>query len=279
MFTNLLIPIDGSDPSLRAATFGLELAQTYDASVDVLHAVDGEDPAATDRGESLLADVKNLDQAAPLSVETHLVEKKPAKAITSHASEAGTDLVVMGRHGRTGISEHLLGSTSERVLRGVDVPVLTVPGSDGGEVTVEDILLTTDGSAMAERAGPYGADLATRLAATLHLLSVVDVQSEAGPFNAGGVDAAYVDRLMTAAQEDIDRLRTGIDTDGIDVHEVVARGWPIEEIEAYVDEHDIDLVVMASLGESNLVRQKLGSTTSRVLNSVNRPVLVVPAAD
>ena len=280
MFDTILVPIDGSDPATRAARFGLELATAYDASVELLHVVPAGDDAASERGEQLLDETAALVVDGDPEVRTRLAEGKPAKTIVSRAEEAGSDLVVMGRHSRRGISQHLLGSTTERVLRNVGVPVLTIPGSDTGPVpTVENVLLTTDRSPAAARAGPYGIDLARRLAATLHLLSVVDVQAEAGPFNAGGVDREYVERLEAEGREALDRLTEGVDTSELDVREALVRGWAIEEIRSYVDEHDVDVLVIASEGQTNLVGQRLGSTASRVLDTVQRPVLVVPVRD
>jgi nucleotide-binding universal stress UspA family protein len=46
--------------------------------------------------------------------------------ILAHAKEAGADLIVMGTHGRTGLSHLLMGSVAERVLRTAHCPVLTV---------------------------------------------------------------------------------------------------------------------------------------------------------
>ena len=276
MFSKLLIPVDGSDPAARAARIGFELAAAYDAAVDVLHVVADDDTRV--RGEALLDDTASLAGEDGPVVETHLVEGTPAKAIVSHADDAGADLLVMGRHGRRGITEHLLGSTSERVLRGVDVPVLTVPDGDESPAwNPENVLLTTDGSAVAERAAPYGVDVARRLTARLHRLSVVDVQAEAGPFDAGGVSPDYVERLEATAEDALDRLTEDTDLDGLDVASAVVRGRAVDEITAYVEEQAIDLLVMASHGETNLLDQQLGSTTNRVLNAVKRPVLVVPS--
>ena len=54
----------------------------------------------------------------------------PHRVIREYAEEEGVDLVVMGTHGRTGIEHALVGSVTERVVRTLDVPVLTVhPGS------------------------------------------------------------------------------------------------------------------------------------------------------
>lgn len=280
MFDTILVPIDGSDPATRAARFGLELAAAYDASVDLLHVAPAGDDAASERGEQLLEAAAGLAADGDPEIRTHLVGGKAANTIVSHAAETGSDLVVMGRHSRRGISQHLLGSTTERVLRNVGVPVLTIPGSDAGPVpTVENVLLTTDRSEAAARAGPYGIDLARRLAATLHLLTVVDVQAEAGPFDAGGVDREYVERLEADGRDALERLTEGLDTSDLEVREALVRGWAIEEIRTYVDEHDVDVLVIASEGQTNLVGQRIGSTASRVLDTVQRPVLVVPVRD
>lgn len=285
MFDKLLIPVDGSAPAKRAAKFGLELAAVYDAAVDVLHVVDvgpREADEARERGTDLLEKVATLDVDGDPAVETHLTEGTPSEIIPTHVDKHGTDLVVMGRHGRSGITAHLLGSTTERVLRQVSVPVLTVPGEsitpEMGR-TYEDVVVTTDGSDVAEEAAPCGADIARHMGATLHLLTVVDVLAEAGPFDAGGVKTEYVERLKDEGQAALDRLADSTDTTDLDTVSSLVEGRTIDEIERYVDEHGIDLVAIASQGESSLVSQRLGSTTNRVLNAVERPVLVVPVSD
>lgn len=275
MYEKLLIPVDSSAPAKRAAKYGLELAAMYDASVDLLHVTEDEQ-----RGARILDEVTAFDVAGELSVERHLEHGKPGKVIVRHAAEA--DLVVMGRYGRSGITEQLLGSVSDRVLRNVEVPVLTVPGDDVGPQTgtvYEDLLLTTDGSETAERAGPYAADLARRTAATLHLLTVVDVEAEAGPFDAGGVDREYVERLENRGEDALDSLEASLDTAELDVHRSLVKGHAVEEIVDFADEQDVDLLAISSEGQSNVVGQRLGSVANRVLDTVERPVLVVPSPE
>ena len=279
MFDNLLIPVDGSDPAKRAAKYGLELAAVYDASVDVLHVVEDE---SEDGDRTPLDEVANLDIAGDPAVETHLVEGTPKDTILAHVDDGDTDLVVMGRHSRRGITQHLLGSTTERVLRGTEVPVLTVPGGDIDAETgrnYEDVLVTTDGSEVAERAAPLAADVARRTGAALHLLTVVDVVAEGGVFDAGGVSAEFVDRLRDSGRDALDSLAEGIDTSDLDVRSSVVEDRAVDGIAAYANEADIDLLVLASEGETNLLGQHLGGTTSRVLDTVKRPVLVLPSPD
>lgn len=182
MFERILIPVDGSNPARRAAKYGLELAAKYDAAVEVLHAWtdrrSGSDTDPKARGRELVSEAIAVEVDGEPTIETAVVEGRPYQVIGDRVAERDVDLVVMGRRGRGGVGEYLLGIVPERVLRTVEVPVLTVPGT---EVTPEtgraysDLLLTTDGSEVAERAAPYGGDLACRLTATLHTLTAVDV--------------------------------------------------------------------------------------------------------
>ncbi|WP_349254396.1 universal stress protein [Haloplanus sp.] len=169
---------------------------------------------------------------------------------------------------------------SPRVLRRSDVPVLTVPAGESGADTGVDyrtVLVTADGSDVAARAAPYGADMARRFGATLHALSVVDVQAEAGLFDAGGVRQEFVERLETRGQQAVDELVAGIETTDLEVRTSVVRGTAHDAIADYVVDNGVDLVVMSSEGQSGLAGQRLGTVTGRVLRSVDRPVLVVTA--
>src|SRR4029450_945379 len=67
-----------------------------------------------------------------LRVETALLTGLPARNGLAYAREKHIDLIVMGTHGRTGISRELLGSVTEKVVRLAPCPVLTIPGVMGG---------------------------------------------------------------------------------------------------------------------------------------------------
>lgn len=289
MFDKLLIPVDGSKPAKRAAKYGLELAVEYEASVHLLYVVekgvlsgDVFEVGKREHGNTILQEVRELDIDGTPSIETFLTEGTPSQVITEHVAEHDVDLVSMGRHGRTGAKEHLLGTVTERVLRSVEVPVLTVTDGRIREETgrrYERILLTTDGSKVAEQAVPYGVDLTRRTGGTLHLITVVDVQAEAGPFDAGGVSQEYVDRLEEKGREALDRIIERIDAEDVDLRSTLAKGTTSTEIASYADENDTDLIVMASQGETNLTGQYIGSTARRVLRTATRPILVVPTPD
>ncbi|WP_251330002.1 universal stress protein [Haloplanus pelagicus] len=273
MFDELLIATDGSDCARTATKYGLELAATYDADVEVV-TVAGDADAA----RAVLDDAAGMAAEAGIAVETERLSGKPAEAIAERAGEHDADLVVVGRHGRSGVRARLLGTVTERVLRRSPAPVLTVPEGpverDTGRA-YENVLVTTDGSDLAVRAGPYGADLARRFDATLHVLNVVDIQAEAGVFDAGGVGSEYIERLTTRGHQAVDELVAAVDTADLDVRRAVVRGTAHDTVGGYADEHGVDVVVMSSEGQSNLAGQQLGTVAGRVLRTVDEPVLVV----
>ena len=61
----------------------------------------------------------------------HVVEGDPPAEILKAARRLGSDLIVMGTHGLTGFDRLFFGSTTDRVLRGVTVPLMVVPPPDG----------------------------------------------------------------------------------------------------------------------------------------------------
>ena len=283
MLNRILIAVNDSDCARRAAAFGFELASTYGASVDVLHVLeaesDSDSESATERATELLAETTARD--APGEIETHLREGRPARVIVDFARDNDVDLVVMGNRGRRGVGERLLGNATERVLRRTHVPVLVVWGDDyesnvGGYT---DVLATTDGSEIAERAAPYAGDVVERYGSTLHLLTAIDVQAEAGAFDAGGVSAEFVERLESRGREALERFDEAVGDVDVDRRTSVERGTPHECIDEYVAENGVDLLVIASEGQNNIVGQRLGSVTNRVLRTVNVPVLIVPTPD
>ncbi len=281
MFEQVLVAVDGSEPSTRAARTAAALAETFEAALTVVVAAGGELSEAD--AERIAADAADAGAASRRPVETRVVADDPRRAVVDAADDLDADVVVMGRHGHAGLGERLLGSVTEKVLRGCERPVLTVSAGDGSVGDYGNVLMTSDGSDVARAAVPYGTSVASASDAALHLLTVVDLAREGGVFSAGGVDQEFVDGLVADAEDDLDEFAAACESPApdaaLDVEQAVRTGAPSEEIAAYVDEEDVDLVAMASVSEESFAGQLLGSTTDRVLRTVDVPVLVVPAGE
>ncbi|MFQ5585393.1 MAG: universal stress protein [Thermodesulfobacteriota bacterium] len=141
-FTRILFPTDFSAASEHALTYAVSLAQEYKAQLHVLHVID-ESAEATGfyvphlsyeklddemkRGaEKILKSfcLKNLRGVE--DYDYSVVAGIPYKEIILCAEEKGSDLIVMGSLGKSGIDRLVFGSTTERVLRKSPCPVLTV---------------------------------------------------------------------------------------------------------------------------------------------------------
>jgi nucleotide-binding universal stress UspA family protein len=284
MYDRILVPVDGSDPAKRAVGYGTLLAEAYDAELELLHVLHGGQQdsetreSGRERGEAVLAAARERVDGR-VTVETTLLEGVPHRTVVDRVDDSDADLVVMGRRGRTGLGEGLLGSVTERVVVGVEVPVAVVPGGDPEDVPegLSTVLLPTDGSENAEAASPHAVDLVGRFGADLHVVTVVDVQSAGGLFSAGGVTEEFVDRLDEGGREAVERMVAAVregDPD-LDPTTAVVHGTPHEGLRDYVTENGVDLVAMGSRGRSNIERQLFGSVTKRVLRVVDVPVLVV----
>lgn len=140
MYDDILVPTDGSEGTTETLRHALHIAEDNDATLHGIYVVDKRiylaaddderEAVATemeDDGETALADVKHGAEDAGVPVETELRRGVPYRDIIAYAEEAGIDMVVMGTHGRTGKDRITnLGSTTERVVKNSEQPVLTV---------------------------------------------------------------------------------------------------------------------------------------------------------
>jgi nucleotide-binding universal stress UspA family protein len=138
----ILVPHDFSETADAALAMALDLAEKLRARVTILHAYEAptyvfpESVVATAdlvgqiRGaaEEALAGIKERCAKPSVQVDTLLRQGVAWSEIDRAAKELGTDLVVIGTHGRRGISRALIGSVAEKVVRTAPCPVLTVHG-------------------------------------------------------------------------------------------------------------------------------------------------------
>ena len=147
MYKNVLVPVDGSRLSDKAAKEALGLAKAVGAKLTLFHCVpDFPTPVyaesaimaaqvtagqyrkeATKHAEEVLEKIARKFDGTGVKVETlSAVSDLPYDAIISAAGKKKCDLIVMASHGRRGLSGFLLGSETQKVLTHSKVPVLVV---------------------------------------------------------------------------------------------------------------------------------------------------------
>ena len=137
------------------------------------------------------------------------------------------------------------------------------------------ILIATDGSQAADDAVSFGLDLAVRhgaAAVVVHVVPAVDFVPVLGGFGLVGAQAhepypGDVHMLEEAGAEAATR--------GVPVETKLLTGDTVDEIVAYADSCDVDLIVVGSRGHGPVGSALLGSTSLGVLHEAHRPVLVV----
>ncbi|WP_101295677.1 universal stress protein [Halegenticoccus soli] len=278
MYSNVLIPTDGSGGTHQAVQHGLTIAQHFESTVHVLAVIelaqvyaDGPpdlhaklEERATDALEAVAKPAHDMG----LRVRRQTRTGAPETEIIRYATENGIDLIVMGKHGRSRFHEFFVGSTTSRVLRKASVPVLTARiGEPERRTSFENILIATGGGPEAEGAIEHGLGLADAFGGSIHALYVLDprvVQTDAlrGYFEEEGNRA-------------IEAVSTRATRNGIQVHGEMREGNPPERIIEYATQNGCDLIVLGARRRGDDSRGFVGSVAERVVRAAQVPVLTV----
>ena len=138
LFEKILVPLDGSEHSIKALETAVQIAHKFNGKITLIHVysigglavsptpVRGFIEAIRKVGASILADGEKKVKAEGVHVETLLMEGHTVEQIVKTCREGKFDLIVMGARGLSRIKEMLLGSVSDGVTRHACCPVLVV---------------------------------------------------------------------------------------------------------------------------------------------------------
>jgi nucleotide-binding universal stress UspA family protein len=140
MYKRILVPLDGSPLAEQALPHAAFQAQQSGAEIVLLRVLGPlSEPSMAGRGAVRSAEAASAELARGylegvaagleqqgLAIRTETSEGKPYLEITRFAEEKGIDLIVMSTRGQSGLSRWLLGSVTDRVVRGARVPLLLV---------------------------------------------------------------------------------------------------------------------------------------------------------
>lgn len=138
MSERILVPYDGSGPAAAALEYAFDTFP--DAAVTALYVVpvpegywDAFSAAeeidmkrGRERGAELLEEATEIARERDRTLETDVEVGKPKRTIVDRAEEEAYDAIVIGSHGREGVSRILLGSVAEGVVRRSPTPVIVV---------------------------------------------------------------------------------------------------------------------------------------------------------
>ncbi len=275
--------IDGSDAALAVCDYSAWASQRMGAPLMLLHVLDEDKyPARTDMTgniglgsrEQLQEELVSLDQErSKLALKHgHILLDEAEKRVLADGVEKVTkrqrhdelasslaelepdsQLFVMGLHGESSAAAgRHVGSQLETVIRSVHRPILMVPDE---YVPPRSVMLAFDGSETGFR--------------SIELLSATPV------FRGIPLHVVLVGADTAEHQEQLKRAERLLSAQGPDIHLVIREGDVEQTLHAYQEEHDIDILIMGAYGHSRIRRFLVGSTTTRMLETAKKPLVIL----
>jgi nucleotide-binding universal stress UspA family protein/predicted transcriptional regulator len=302
MNKSLVVALDGSPLAEAALPWATYLARTHGLTLvlsrvvpwPVYAAMDGMGgyvtpdlfdqmiSVGTEAATSYLEEVRARLASTGLPVQVDVRQGSAAEGILDLAGQVNALGVVMSTRGRGGVSRLVLGSVAERVLQMATVPILLIRATDAepaAPASLKRLLVPLDGSPLAEAALDVALDVAEPDATVLLTRVVRPVEHEfsgsADPASAGNQVAN--DRVVTDARDYLAGLQQARARGSTTIQALVTMGRAAEQILQAAREQSIDLIVMATHGDTGPTRWFIGSVADEVLRSADRPVLLVSA--
>jgi nucleotide-binding universal stress UspA family protein len=276
----ILCPTDFSIYSKNALQFAVRLAERQNADITLLH-VDEFDVSPLgyfhlhdedirryrDLKARYLKEQLEIFVQETVSKDVHIeVRIAPGRAYKTIVEEAETnnfDLIVIARRGTTNLSDHLVGSTAERVVRLARCPVLSLRGNHPpSDIGIRNILCPTDFSQSANAALSYALSIAHNYGSKLFIQHISEIAGEPD-----------IESLKKKAPNlaDINGEVKDITVEYIFDRDIE----PNNSIIRFAEDRDIDLIVMSTHGQKGLRRVFVGNNTAEVVRKAGCPVLTV----
>ena len=275
VFEHITVPVDGSATSERGIAFALELAResgrvSFCSVVDpVLVYTPAMQGAALDPGPML--DVLEADAALFCSraqdealrhgimCDTRVLHGARSEQIESFAVHNGSDAIVIGTHGRSGLARAVLGSVAEGIMRRSHLPVVTVHEDD--EMRTGPLAVAMDSSPAAQAA----LDVGIAIAASRRMKSMI-VYVCNGPKMSAEIDALLANAAARAR------------SNGVATQVVLREGDAADQLLLAAEEDDCCMLVMGTHGRSPVARFVVGSVATAVVERAHIPVVTVRCA-
>jgi len=279
---NMLIATDFSHHSDIALRFGLSLAQSYGARVEIVYVLPTDEyalsgpeglHAGTEAARRDLLDFKsrlhNLGSVREYAdCHVAMLEGPVAESILQCACERKADLIVVGTHGRGAFGKVILDSVAEDVFRHSPVPVLTVgPGiHHRGSNQTHHILAPCDLTPRSHPAVEYACTLAQEHNSRLTVLHVIDRPREVRSLNPGGVKKEIQERLLEVVGWRDRRLAIRYRVEFGNIPAAILR---------VASEIDSDLIVLGVRRSSGVLDRFMWPIAYELVRSATCPVLTI----
>jgi len=282
----IAVLLDGSIYAAQAIPYAEAIARATDAHLVLLSSVKNETaaqleeyPVIVEQRRAYLDGVSEQLQQNGISVSAEVRGGYLADTTRQLIEEQDIDLVITSTVGKSGDPHWLSGGISSKLMRQITKPVLLVQTSDEqAAVTpkMSKIMVSLDGSILAENSLPYARAIAKAFSSEIILLAVPQVpqvQDYRAPDTA-------VEKIRTQTEETMDNfldaVARSLRKDGVEVRTMTKGSLPVRTIVSTADEEDVDMIMLTSRGRGGLDRLFMGSVAESVVAESDRAVLMVP---
>lgn len=263
----LLLPTDGSKFSESAIREAIKLAKICSSKLYAVSVIKTNLEFETlvpqviekDEKEAIehLESIKTRASKEGVNCEIIVLRgEEPYQDIVDEATKNQVNMIIMGRHGRTGLLRLMMGSVTAKVIGHAPCNILVVPPT--AKVECRNILIATDGSKYSEAATSEAIGIAKRCGSSLIVISVASSDAE-----------------ITSAEDNVKKVVELVEKESIKIEGLTVTGKPYEVIVETSKQKHADLIVVGSHGRTGLERLLMGSVTERVIGHTESAVLVV----
>jgi len=268
-----LVPTDFSDKSQNATYFAIDLAKLTKAEVVLMHMMSipvswidipeqqrsNKYPEVTQKVEEAnerLNEFVTIAEREGVKVSTYLHYNKNRSFITEFANELQAQIIVMGSHGTDEMSDFIIGTFTQRVVRFSKIPVLVVKDRIQ---SLQNIGLVSDFSDEALQTRDQVVSILKATQSKLHLIYINT------PLNFS--NNRVIVKRMLKYEKDLE----------IPVRRHIYNDFQFETaVKHSCEDFDIDLLIMNTHSRKGLDRLIVGSLTENVISHLNQPVLCMP---
>jgi nucleotide-binding universal stress UspA family protein len=271
----ILFTTEFSDRDKSAFEASCQLALKSNARLIILHVQDPrfEAQSKANRKEPSVEFSRYIPKDLEINFEHAVMVGDPPEKILAVAESENVDLIVLGTHGRSGLSRAFAGSVAEKVMRNSETPVMTVRESGANQFrnSTPRILVPVDFSVYGYAAVDYSTKLALAIGGELSIVYVdVATNFTAPELPSGQLETSHEKKTLwkqlTKFIPSNDRVAFS--------HELLT-GEPASAINDYANSHHFDFIVIGTHGRSGLRRVIIGSVAESVVRHSNCPVISV----
>lgn len=262
---NLLVPTDFSEYSNAALEYAIYIAKIRKSTIHVVSVVLSNNNEEFEKIEAKMRELKKDPKLIGVAIETYVkLDGAICDKVLECAEEIKADLILMGSHGSSTITEILLGSNTEKVVRKSNFKVLTIKHSMIRE-DIKTIAFASDFSRESNQIFGSIRDIAEKFNACVHLLKI----NTPTHFEPTRVSMEKINKFIK--NENLTPLNG-------DKFKVALYSDSTEELGVlnYCIENEIDIIALGIHNKTSMWKLLHESTSQNLVSHSFRPVLTIP---